>query len=57
MDAKEQEELFPSRFFGSDAAALEIMGKYGLRPGITLNLVVDYSIVGYEPPKYEYGED
>jgi hypothetical protein len=38
---------------GPDAAALEIIEKYGLRKGIALKVVVDYSLTGYEKPEYE----
>jgi hypothetical protein len=38
---------------GPDAAALEIIDRYGLRKGIALKVVVDYSLTGYEKPEYE----
>jgi hypothetical protein len=38
---------------GPDAAALEIIEKYGLRKGIALKVVVDYPLTGYEKPEYE----
>jgi hypothetical protein len=38
---------------GPDAAALEIIEKYGLRKGIPLKVVVDYKMDGYEKPEYE----
>jgi hypothetical protein len=44
------ESINPS---GPDAAALEIIEKYGLRKGIPLKVVVDYKLDGYEKPEYE----
>jgi hypothetical protein len=41
---------------GPDAAALEIIEKYGLRKGIPLKIVVDYEMDGYDKPEYE-GEE
>jgi len=38
---------------GPDAAALEIIEKYGLRKGIPLKVVVDYTMDGYDKPEYE----
>ena len=38
---------------GPDAAALEIIEKYGLRKGIPLKIVVDYKMDGYDKPEYE----
>ena len=38
---------------GPDAAALEIIEKYNLRPYVPLKLVVDYKMGGCEKPKYE----
>jgi hypothetical protein len=37
---------------GTDAAALEIIEKYGLRRGIPLKVIVDYSLAGCEKPEY-----
>lgn len=37
---------------GPDAAALEIIEKYGLRKGIPLKVVVDYKMDGYDKPEY-----
>ena len=42
--------------FGPDAAAMEITEKYGLRIGVPLKVVVDYSLEGYEKPQYEEDE-
>jgi hypothetical protein len=52
-----RKELFGDRLIGPDAAAMEIVEKYGLRVGIPLRIVVDYKLDGYEKPKYEYGEN
>ena len=41
------------RLRGPDAAALEIIEKYGLRKGIPLKIVVDYKMDGYDKPEYE----
>ena len=38
---------------GPDAAALEIIEKYGLRKGIPLKVVVDYAMDGYDKPEYD----
>ena len=37
---------------GPDAAALEIIEKYGQRKGIPLKVIVDYKMDGYEKPEY-----
>jgi len=38
---------------GPDAAALEIIQKYNLRPFVPLKVIVDYSLTGCEKPEYE----
>jgi hypothetical protein len=57
LDDDMRKELFGDRLIGPDAAAMEIVEKYGLRVGIPLRIVVDYKLDGYEKPKYEYGEN
>ena len=57
LDEDMRRELFGDRLIGPDAAAMEIVEKYGLRIGIPLKLVVDYHLKGYEKPKYEYGDN
>lgn len=57
LDDEMRKELFGDRLIGPDAAAMEIVEKYGLRVGIPLRIVVDYKLDGYEKPKYEYGEN
>jgi hypothetical protein len=37
---------------GPDAAALEIIEKYGLRKGIPLKVIVEYTMDGYDKPEY-----
>jgi hypothetical protein len=57
LDDDMRKELFGDRLIGPDAAAMEIVEKYGLRVGISLRIVVDYKLDGYEKPKYEYGDN
>ena len=45
--------LFGNRPSGPDAAALEIIQKYNLRPFVPLKVIVDYSLTGCEKPEYE----
>lgn len=55
LDEDMRNALFGDRLFGPDAAAMEIIEKYGLRPYIPLNVIVDYSMAGYGKPEYEKG--
>lgn len=57
LDDDMRKDLFGDRLIGPEAAAMEIVKKYGLRIGVPLRLVVDYKMDGYEKPKYEYGEN
>ena len=52
LDEDMRQALFGDRKIGPDAAALEIIEKYGLRKGIPLKLVVDYKMGGYDRPDY-----
>lgn len=55
MDEDMRAALFGDRLFGPDAAAMEIVEKYGLRVGIPLKVVVDHKMTGFEKPEYEEG--
>lgn len=53
LDEDMRQALFGDRKIGPDAAALEIIEKYHLRPYVPLKLVVDYKMDGYDKPEYE----
>ena len=53
LDEDMRQALFGDRRIGPDAAALEIIEKYGLQAGVHLKVIVDYKMDGYEKPKYE----
>lgn len=55
MDEDMRNALFGDRLFGPDAAAMEMVEKYGLRVGVPLRIVVDYTMTGYDKPEYEDG--
>ena len=55
MDDDFRRELFGDRLIGPDAAAVEIVKKYNLRPFHSFKLVVDYKLETYLEP--EYGEE
>jgi len=55
MDDDMRSALFGDRLIGPDAAAMEIVEKYGLRIGVPLKIVVDYTMTGYDKPEYEEG--
>ena len=52
LDEDMRQALFGDRQIGPEAASLEIIQKYNLRPYVPLKLVVDYQLEGYERPEY-----
>ena len=56
LDEDMRQALFGDRQIGPEAASLEIIQKYNLRPYVPLKLVVDYQLDGYDKPEYE-GEE
>ncbi len=52
MEPEESMEMF-GRLFGPDAAAMELIEKYGLRAHIPLTVIVDWKLTGHIAPKYE----
>jgi hypothetical protein len=60
LDEDMRQVLFGDRKIGPEAASLEIIEKYNLRPYVPLKLVVDYKMGGYDRPDYwklEKGEE
>jgi hypothetical protein len=53
LDDDLRKVLFGVRLIGPDAAAMEIIQKYNLRPFVPLKVIVDYSLTVCEKPEYE----
>ncbi len=52
LDEDMRQALFGDRNIGPEAASMEIIEKYNLRPYVPLKIVVDYKMCGYDRPDY-----